>query len=293
MADGSIAVEGPSAAKGRGLRRGLLREFRRSPAMVVSATLFVVLVVVAILAPYIVPTDPMAIAMRNRFDVPGAEHWFGTDHLGRDLWSRVIFGARLSMFVGTAVTVLATVAGTIVGLVGGQSKRFGGLVMRLVDGLLAFPGIILALALIAAFGASLVNVIIALSVVYTPRIARVVHSVVLELMVRDYVSAAEALGATDFRLILRHLLPNSIGPIVVQASFIFANAVISEAGLSFLGVGVPAGTPSWGSILSEGRVYMQNAPWITFFPGLAIFITVLSLNILGDGLRDKFDPRYR
>ena len=263
------------------------------PAALIGTTVFVLVALVGVLAPYITPFEPGALAMRNRFAPPGGEHLFGTDHLGRDLLSRVIHGARISMYVGAMVTLIACSGGIIVGMFGGYSKRFGNVLMRIVDGLLALPGIILALALIAVFGANIMNVILALGFVFVPRVARVVHSVVLDLKGRDFVSAANALGASDGRIIFRHLLPNAIGPVVVQASFIFANAVISEAGLSFLGVGVPAGTPTWGSILSEGRLYMQNAPWITVFPGLAIFVTVLSLNIVGDAIRDQLDPRMR
>lgn len=265
----------------------------RQPGPLIGAIVFVLIAAIGLLAPVIAPFEPGALAMRNRFAEPGLPNLLGTDHLGRDLLSRVIYGARLSMLVGALVTLIACGGGVLIGLLGGYSRRFGNVLMRLVDGLLALPGIILALALIAVFGANVLNVVLALGFVFIPRVARVVHGVVLELKERDYVSAAVALGARDRRVIARHLLPNAMGPVIVQASFIFANAVISEAGLSFLGVGVPAGTPSWGSILSEGRLYMQNAPWITLFPGLAIFVTVLSLNILGDAVRDQLDPRLR
>jgi peptide/nickel transport system permease protein len=263
------------------------------PSALIGTSVFLLVAIIGVLAPYIAPFEPGALAMRNRFAPPGGEHLFGTDHLGRDLFSRVIHGARISMYVGAMVTLIASTGGVLVGMLGGYSKRLGNVLMRLVDGLLALPGIILALALIAVFGANIMNVILALGFVFIPRVARVVHGVVLELKERDFVSAANALGSSDARIIFRHLLPNAIGPVVVQASFIFANAVISEAGLSFLVVGVPAGTPTWGSILSEGRLYMQNAPWITLFPGLAIFVTVLSLNIVGDAIRDQLDPRMR
>ncbi len=263
------------------------------PAALIGTVVFLLVALVGVLAPYVAPFEPGALAMRNRFAPPGGENFFGTDHLGRDLLSRVIHGARISMYVGAMVTLIACTGGIVVGMLGGYNKRFGNVLMRLVDGLLALPGIILALALIAVFGANITNVILALGFVFIPRVARIVHSVVLDLKGRDFVSAAVALGSSDARIIMRHLLPNAFGPVVVQASFIFANAVISEAGLSFLGVGVPAGTPTWGSILSEGRLYMQNAPWITLFPGLAIFVTVLSLNIVGDAIRDQLDPRMR
>lgn len=289
MAD--VAVR-PGEA-GRRASRARFAKLMRQPGPLIGVIVFVAIALIGLLAPWITPFEPGALAMRNRFAEPGMPNLFGTDHLGRDLLSRVIYGARLSMFVGAMVTLIACGAGVLIGLLGGYSRRFGNVLMRLVDGLLALPGIILALALIAVFGANIMNVILALGFVFIPRVARVVHGVVLELKERDYVSAAVALGARDRRVIAKHLLPNAMGPVIVQASFIFANAVISEAGLSFLGVGVPAGTPSWGSILSEGRLYMQNAPWITLFPGFAIFVTVLSLNILGDAVRDQLDPRLR
>lgn len=281
-------IHAPSAKGGLWLRKML-----RAPGPLVALIVVLLLVLISLLAPWIAPLDPGSVAMRNRFAEPSAASLFGTDHLGRDLLSRVIYGARLSMLVGTFVTLIACGAGVLVGLIGGYSRYLGNVLMRVVDGLLALPGIILALALIAVFGSNSVNVVLALGFVFIPRVARVVHGVVMELKQRDYVTAAVALGAKDRRVIARHLLPNAMGPVIVQASFIFANAVISEAGLSFLGVGVPAGTPSWGSILSEGRLYMQTAPWITLFPGIAIFVTVLSLNILGDAVRDQLDPRLR
>jgi peptide/nickel transport system permease protein len=289
MAD--VVVRPGDAAR----RASRVRFFKllRQPGPLIGLVVFVAIVAIGLLAPWVAPFEPGALAMRNRFAEPGMPNLFGTDQLGRDLLSRVIYGARLSMFVGAMVTIIACGGGILIGLIGGYSRRFGNVLMRLVDGLLALPGIILALALIAVFGANVLNVVLALGFVFIPRVARVVHGVVLELKERDYVSAAVALGARDRRVIARHILPNAMGPVIVQASFIFANAVISEAGLSFLGVGVPAGTPSWGSILSEGRLYMQNAPWITLFPGAAIFVTVLSLNILCDAVRDQLDPRLR
>jgi peptide/nickel transport system permease protein len=277
------------------LRRSLasLAKVWLQPAALIGTVVFLIVAIVGIAAPNIAPFEPGALAMRNRFAPPGDVNLFGTDHLGRDLFSRVVYGTRISMYVGAMVTLIACTGGVLIGLIGGYHRRVGNILMRVVDGLLALPGIILALALIAVFGAKITNVILALGFVFIPRVARVVHGVVLELKARDFISAAQALGASDLRVILGHLLPNAFGPVIVQASFIFANAVISEAGLSFLGVGVPAGTPTWGSILSEGRLYMQNAPWITLFPGLAIFITVLSLNLVGDAIRDQLDPRMR
>jgi peptide/nickel transport system permease protein len=259
----------------------------------VGAAIFAAMILLGLLAPLIAPRSPFEISMNDRFMSPGREFWLGSDHLGRDLWSRLLFGARLSMFVGTVVTGISLIGGVVLGLIGGYSRRIGNVVMRFVDGFLAFPGIILALSLIAVLGSRLSNVMIALSIVFTPRIARVMHGVVLELKDREYVLAAVAIGSTSSRILIRHILPNSVGPIFVQGSFNFANAIIAEASLSFLGVGVPLGTPSWGSILSEGRNYMLRAPWITVPPGIAIFMAVMGLNLLGDSLRDILDPRLR
>jgi peptide/nickel transport system permease protein len=197
----------------------------------------------------------------------------------------------MSVVVGIAVVVLSCAIGIVIGLFGGYSGRFGNLLMRVIDGIMAFPELVFALALIAALGSSLFNVILALTFVYIPRVARVVHACTLALRNREFVLAAEALGGGPARVAFRHIMPNTLGPVVVQATFIFAYAVISEASLTFLGVGLPPGTPSWGAILSEGRNYLLEAPWITTLPGLAIFLLVLSLNVLGDGLRDLLDPQ--
>jgi len=237
--------------------------------------------------------DPLRISVTGRLQPPSNANLIGTDHLGRDLFSRVVYGSRLSLLVGVVVVLISTTGGIVLGLVGGYTKTLGNVVMRLVDGMMAFPGIVLALALVAALGSSLTNVIVALAIVYVPRVARVVHAAVLSQKSLDYVTAAEGLGANASRVMFRHLLPNSIPPVIIQSTFIFAYAIIGEASLSFLGVGVPPGTPTWGAILNEGRAYMQQAPWIVLFPGGAIFVVVLGLNLLGDGLRDLLDPRLR
>lgn len=268
-----------------------LRRLLRHRNVVVGLTVFAVCVILGLFAPYLSPYDPTRIAIHERLLSPNPEHWLGTDHLGRDIWTRMLFGARLSILIGTAVVIVSSVIGITLGLIGGYSTRFGNVVMRLIDGIMAFPGLVLALALIAALGSQVINVAIALSFVYVPRMARIVHSMTLNLRSVEYVAAAEALGGSETRVLVRHILPNALGPVIVQSSFIFGYAVIAEAGLSFLGVGVPPGTPSWGVILSEGRDYMLSAPWITIFPGLAIFILVMGLNLLGDGLRDFFDPK--
>lgn len=264
---------------------------RSSPSALVGLVTLALITVAAVAAPIITPVDPQVINVRARLIAPGAEHVLGTDHLGRDLLARLLYGARVSLLVGAAVTVAASLAGIVLGLIGGYGNRVvSSITMRVIDGMMAFPGILLALALVAVLGPRLSNTIIALAVVYTPRMARVVQAAVLQAKVRDYVEAAVALGARQWRVMLRHILPTVFASILVQGTFAFAYAVIAEAGLSFLGVGAPPDIPTWGNILSTGRSHMLVAPWITLLPGIAILITVLALNLLGDGLRDIADP---
>ena len=278
-----------------GRHRQTLRAWIRVPANAVEVGLVALFIAAGLLAPWLAPHDPAHVSILERLEPPGLTggHLLGTDHLGRDIASRMLYGARISLIVGTAVVVVSCLIGIVIGLFGGYSGRFGNLLMRIIDGIMAFPEIVFALALIAALGSSLVNVIIALAFVYVPRVARVVHACTLSLRGREFVRAAEALGGGQMRVAFRHILPNTLGPIVVQATFIFAYAVISEASLTFLGVGLPPGTASWGVILSDGRNFLRDAPWITLFPGLAIFLLVLCLNVLGDGLRDILDPRAK
>lgn len=277
-----------------GVRR-LGTNWLRKPANAIGFGFFVTVVAAGLLAPLLAPHDPSFIAIRERLQPPSLSsgHLLGTDHLGRDIFSRMLYGARVSVIVGASVVILSSLIGIVIGLFGGYSRRFGNFLMRIIDGVMAFPEIVFALALIAALGSSLTNVIIALTFVYVPRVARVVHACTLALRNQEFVLAAEALGGGTMRVAFRHILPNTLGPVVVQGTFIFAYAVISEASLTFLGVGLPPGTASWGVILAEGRNYLLDAPWITTFPGLAIFLLVLNLNILGDGLRDLLDPRSR
>lgn len=277
------------------VRRSPRWAWLRRPANAIGFGFFAFIVVAGLLAPVIAPYDPGFISVRERLQPPSitSGHLLGTDHLGRDILSRMLYGARVSVIVGASVVIASTLIGVVIGLFGGYSRRFGNLLMRIIDGIMAFPEIVFALALIAALGSSLTNVIIALTFVYVPRVARVVHACTLALRNQEFVLAAEALGGGSLRVAFRHILPNTLGPVVVQGTFIFAYAVISEAGLTFLGVGLPPGTASWGVILAEGRNHLLDAPWITTFPGLAIFLLVLNLNILGDGLRDLLDPRSR
>jgi len=264
----------------------------RRRTTVVGAVLMVLMIGVGVLAP-LIAGDPAHMDVAGRLAAPGRAHWFGTDDVGRDVWSRVVYGARLSLLVGVAVVVLSFVVGVVCGVVAGFYRRLDNVVMRVMDGLMAFPAIVLAIALMAALGPSVVNVIVAIAVVYSPRVARVVRGSVLVIRETSYVEAARALGASDFTLITRHVLPNCLSPVIVQGSFVFAAAVLTEAALSFLGVGVPPYVPSWGVILAEGRLYIQQAPWLVLYPGVAIMLTIFGLNLFGDGLRDLLDPKIR
>jgi peptide/nickel transport system permease protein len=271
----------------------LRRALGRSRSTLVGGVIVLAVVLIALLAPLLSPYDPLEINVSERLMGPVPIHLFGTDNLGRDILSRVIFGARVSLIVGSLVVLCAASAGIALGLLAGYSARLDRILMRIMDGLMAFPTTLLAIALMAALGARLSNVIIALAIVFTPRVARVVRSVTLVLRELDYVQAAQALGAHDARILVRHVLPNCLAPVIVQSTFNFAESVLAEAALSFLGVGLPPYVPSWGTIITTGRMFMQTAPWITIFPGLAILISVLGLNLLGDGLRDLADPRLR
>jgi peptide/nickel transport system permease protein len=269
------------------------RALGRSRSTLVGGLIVLAMVLIALFASLLSPYDPQDIQVPQRLLGPGRAHPFGTDNLGRDIFSRVIHGARVSLLVGSLVVLCATGAGATIGLIAGYDNRMDRVLMRIMDGLMAFPTTLLAIALMAALGARLSNVIVALSIVFTPRVARIVRSVTLVVRELDYVQAAQALGAADARILARHVLPNCLAPIIVQATFIFADSVLAEAALSFLGVGLPPYIPSWGTIITAGRTFMQTAPWITVFPGVAILISVLGLNLLGDGLRDLADPRLQ
>jgi len=260
---------------------------------VLGLILFAIVAIAALLAPWIAPTDPNKLAMRFRFRPPSEEFLFGTDNFGRSLWSRVIWGARLSMLIGSAVVAINAVFGTLIGAAAGYFRALDNGLMRINDALMAFPAVLLAIAVTAVLGPSIADVIIALGLVYTPRTARIVRSSVIVLREMEYVQAAIAAGAGHGRILRRHILPNAMAPLIVQLSFLFAVAVLTEATLSFLGVGAVPPTPTWGNIMAEGRQYISEAPWIIAIPGLALMITVLGLNLLGDGLRDVLDPRLR
>jgi len=253
--------------------------------------ILLVVVIVATFAPVIAPFAPDEIAPIRRLQAPNSTHFFGTDQLGRDVFSRVVYGSRISLVVSLLVVVGSGVVGGLLGLISGYYPRVDNILMRVMDGLMAFPSILLAIGLMAGLGPSSSNVVIALTIVYLPRVARVARAATLVLREQPFIEAARALGNRDLRTLLLHIAPNTAGPVNVQLTFIFAYAVLAEASLSFLGVGAPPEVPTWGNILSAGRSYLTLAPWITLFPGLAIMVTVLALNLLGDGLRDMFDPR--
>ena len=271
----------------------LWRMMRRRRITGVGAGLILLAVVGALAAPLLSPYDPLALNVPDRLLPPGRAHPFGTDEFGRDILSRTLYGARLSLLVGLLVTLLATSAGIVAGLAAGASPRADRVLMRVMDGLMAFPDVLLAIGLMASLGPSVRNVVLSLGFVYTPRIARVVRAAVLVVVRLEYVEAARAMGASGARVLARHILINCASPIIVQATFITAYAMLGEAALSFLGVGVPPQVPTWGGIISAGQVYLRQAAWISIFPGVAIILSVLALNLLGDGLRDFLDPRLR
>ena len=277
--------------RGQSLWAIALRRLLKNPSFLTGAVIVALMGIVAAFAPVIAPSDPLEIRAIERLKPPQLSNLLGTDNFGRDVFSRVVYGARISLQVGLLVVVLTTVAGAILGVLAGYYSRLDNPLMRVMDALMAFPAILLAMAITAALGPSLLNVVVALSVVYVPRTARVVRGSVLALREQPFVEAARAVGSSDPRIIGLHVLPNCLSPILVQATFVFAYAILAEAGLSFIGAGTPPPTPSWGNILSEGRAFMRDAPWVTVFPGLAIAMTVLGLNLLGDALRDALDPR--
>jgi peptide/nickel transport system permease protein len=270
-----------------------LRRLAHHRLFVLGCVLFGIVLLVALFAPLIARVDPNKLAMRAKFRPPGAEFVFGTDNFGRSLWSRVAWGARLSMFIGAAVVAINAVFGTAIGAAAGYFRRLDNGLMRINDALMAFPAVLLAIGVTSVLGPSVNDVIIALAIVYTPRTARIVRSSVIVLREMEYVQAARAAGAGHWRILRHHILPNAMAPLIVQLSFLFAYAVLTEATLSFLGVGAVPPTPTWGNIMAEGRQYMTDAPWIITIPGAALMITVLGLNLLGDGLRDVLDPRLR
>ncbi|BAL99162.1 MULTISPECIES: ABC transporter permease [Caldilinea] len=288
----SIGHKTPKSRWGETPWRRTLRRFSRHQAAVLALFFLFVLLLCAIAPQWIAPYDPLAINMQMRLHPPSPVHLLGTDDFGRDILSRLIYGSRISLQVGLISVAISAIFGITIGIFAGY---FGGfidtLLMLLMDILFAFPAILLAIAIMAVLGTSTMNVMIAVGIVYIPVFARIVRGVTLELRVQDYVDAARAIGAKPHRILLRHILPGTFGILTVQVTLSLAFAILAEAALSFLGLGVQPPAPSWGSMLSFGREWVREAPWFSFFPGMAIFMTVLSLNLVGDGWRDALDPR--
>ena len=257
----------------------------------IGVALVGLVVAMALLAGVIAPFDPLKGNFRERMVAPTLQHWMGTDHFGRDILSRVLHGARISLQIGFMVALITGAAGVVIGATAGYFRRFDGPIMRLMDAFMAFPSIILAIAISSVLGASVVNVVIALSIAATPHTARIVRAAVMVVREMEYVEAARALGAGHARILLRHVLANAMAPLVVRMTYVFAVAILNEAVLSFIGVGPPPPAPTFGAIIANGRDFIVAAPWITVAPGLAILVSVLGLNLLGDGLRDVLDPR--
>ena len=268
------------------------RLFKRK-TVAAGIIVLVVFAILALLAPWIAPYSPSKLSIVNRLKPPSEMFWFGTDEFGRDVFSRTIYAGRLSLMVGAAVVVLSAIIGVTLGLLAGFFQRLDTPIARLIDAMMAFPDILLAIALVAALGPSLATVIVALSVVYSPRLARIVRASTLVIRELPYVEAAQSLGISTFHIMTRHVLRNLISPIIVQCTFLFASAMLAEAGLSFLGLGVSPEIPTWGTMIAAGRQYIGQADWMTYFPGFAIIFSVLSLQMVGDGLRDMLDPRLR
>ncbi|MBB2906781.1 peptide/nickel transport system permease protein [Rhizobium sp. RAS22] len=270
-----------------------IRRLLKRKTVAAGLLVLLVFVLLAVFAPMIAPYSPSKLSIVNRLKPPSELYWFGTDEFGRDVFSRTIYAGRLSLLVGAAVVALSALIGITLGLLAGFFQKLDAPIARLIDAMMAFPDILLAIALVAALGPSLTTVIIALAVVYSPRLARIVRASTLVIRELPYVEAAKALGISTFHIMTRHVLRNLVSPILVQCTFLFASAMLAEAGLSFLGLGVSPEIPTWGTMISAGRQYIGQADWMTYFPGFAIILSVLSLQMVGDGLRDMLDPRLR
>jgi len=271
----------------------MLGRLRRHPTVAIGLCILLSILTLSLIAPLIAPHDPEAQNIPQRLRPPDPEYYFGTNYLGQDVFSRVLYGGRISLLVGAAVTLLAVGGGTLAGLVAGYFRRLDPIIMRIADGLMAFPSILLAIALGAVMGRALHTVILALGVAYLPRVVRIMRGSVIVVRELEFVEAAGAIGSSAGRVVFKHILPNVMGLVLVQISFIFSSAVLGEAALGFLGVGIPPEIPSWGEIVNDGRNLFAQAPWLTIFAGLAIMLTVLALNLTGDGLRDMLDPRLQ
>ncbi|MFW5834069.1 MAG: ABC transporter permease [Pseudomonadota bacterium] len=280
----------PAAIAATPSKAGLWTFVRRNPTIVIGGSILAILALMAIFAP-LIAGDPLRMTPAQRLRPPSEALWFGSDQYGRDLFARTIYGARVSLFVGLTVAVLASLIGLAIGLVAGYFRRVDAIVMRIMDGIMAIPSILLAIALITLTRPGLAVVLIAIVIPEVPRIVRLVRSVVLSIREQPYVESAIAGGTRGFKLLFRHILPNTVAPLIVQATYVCASAMLVEASLSFLGAGVPPEIPTWGNIISQGRTFFQIAPWSILIPGAFLTITILAVNLLGDGLRDRLDPR--
>ncbi|KZD01561.1 ABC transporter permease [Oceanibaculum pacificum] len=271
--------------------RAIWVQASRNPGVLIGGFVLTLMALIAIFAPLLGTVDPVNLDPVARLKKPFTEWFLGTDAFGRDIYSRVIYGARISLIVGAGAAILSIVIGLFVGLISGYFRMVDAIVMRIMDGLMAIPGILLAIALVSLSGASLVTVMVAITIPEIPRVVRLVRSVVLSIREEPYVEAAISIGTPLPLILIRHVMPNTFAPLIVQGTYICASAMLTEAILSFLGAGIPPEIPTWGNIMAEGRVYFQIAPWIILFPGIFLSLTVLGVNILGDGLRDTLDPR--
>ncbi|MFN7192129.1 MAG: ABC transporter permease [Rhodospirillales bacterium] len=265
--------------------------WRRHLSIVIGGLLLALMVAVALAAPFLGTVDPAALSPIRRLRMPSEQYWFGTDALGRDVYSRVVYGARASLFVGFAVAFVAVLAGLLVGLLAGFNRWIDAILMRIMDGLMSIPSVLLAIALMALTRASLENVIAAIAIAEIPRVTRLVRSIVLGLREQPFVEAAIAVGTSTPLILWRHILPNTFAPLIVQATYIAASAIITEAILSFIGAGLPPSIPTWGNIIAEGRAIFQVRPHLILIPAGFLSVTVLAINLLGDGMRDALDPR--
>jgi peptide/nickel transport system permease protein len=288
-AAGTLATPLPVAAA-TPPRLRLRRALRRNPTMAVGGAILIVIALLSIAAP-LFAGDALTMKPAERLRPPSAVNWFGTDHLGRDVFARTVYGARVSLFVGLTVALCSVSLGLVIGLLAGYFRRVDAVVMRLMDGLMSIPGILLAIALVALTRASVTTVIAAITIPEIPRVVRLVRSVVLSVREAPYVEAAISGGTPIPKILRRHILPNTVAPLIVQATYICASAILIEAGLSFLGAGTPPEIPTWGNMIAQSRLFLSRAPWTIFCPGVALALVVLAVNLLGDGLRDRLDPR--
>lgn len=283
-----------SAPRAESIWLDVWRRLIRQPLAVFGGVMVIILILTALLGPVLAPADPNRIDMNSRFEPPSSVYFFGTDDFGRDIFSRIMTGARVSLEVGLIAVGLSATVGTLLGLVAGYSGRITDeIIMRAMDILFAFPAILLAIAIMAALGRGIGNAMIAIGVVYVPIFARIARGAVLAIREEEFVEAARAIGSSDGRIIFRHILPNTLSPLIVEITLSLSFAILAEAALSFFGLGTQPPDPSWGRMLSEGRAYFQQSPWLGIFPGLAIMLTVMGFNFLGDGLRDALDPRLK